>query len=294
MVQQKIVDRHPGSSPMSVSSTSPDQSMSTSVSTSSFTSTRTVTSHATSMSSCSSPPKTKSSSGLKKETPQDGPETSAMAVRKKNKFTKLLRRLYWNSVEFKYVKVAQLVCGVYILVATFTYVGRLGVFGGARDPASGFIIDPNSTQNTSDGIIEFYHARTSTTYTRAIVALTRSQMILLALSRFSGFFMYPAIVLVFWSKFRAMQTSLANTPFGIFCISDTHRLHVYCGWVIFIDGCLHTICHLTRWALQGNLNLLLDSRSGLTGLIVIVCTVMIVLPMSLLKHVIKFEIRKYM
>jgi hypothetical protein len=61
----------------------------------------------------------------------------------------------WRRVEFKYVKVAQVLCGIYILTVTFTFAGQLGVFGGARDPATGYIIDPNSTENTQNGIIEF-------------------------------------------------------------------------------------------------------------------------------------------
>ena len=127
-------------------------------------------------------------------------------------------------MEFKYIKLAQLLCGVYILVVTFSYQGALGVFGGARDPESGYIIDTASATNTANGIIEFT-ARNGETYTRAIVAETTLQMVLLGLSRFSGFFMYPAIALVFWTKCRALQTFIARTPFCVFTTPDTHHLH---------------------------------------------------------------------
>jgi len=176
------------------------------------------------------------------------------------------------------------------------------VFGGTRDPNSGFIIDSSSTSNTNNGIIEYvnplFNSNTDSSnkviVSRAIVAETTAQMVLLGLSRFSGYFMYPAIVCVFWTKLRATQAFVDKTPFRVFCIQDTHRLHVYCGWVIFIDGCLHTIFHLTRWALQENLrNLLTTHQSGITGLIVIVSTFAIVLPMTLFKHKMKFEIRKF-
>jgi len=107
--------------------------------------------------------------------------------------------------------------------------------------------------------------------------------------------MYPAIVCVFWTKLRGTQSFIDKTPLRVFCIQDSHKLHVYCGWVIFIDGCFHTACHLTRWILQKNaIRLLLYHQSGITGLIVILSTLIIVLPMtSIFKKYLKFEMRKY-
>ena len=66
-----------------------------------------------------------------------------------------IKRLFENNIEFKYLKLIQLICGIYILAVTFTYSGSLGVFGGTRDPNSGFIIDSSSTSNTNNGIIEY-------------------------------------------------------------------------------------------------------------------------------------------
>ena len=106
--------------------------------------------------------------------------------------------------------------------------------------------------------------------------------------------MYPAIVCVFWTKFRATQAFIDKTPLRVFCNQDTHRLHVYCGWVIVIDSCLHAIFHLIRWSLQSNLKrLLFNHNSGITGSIVIISTFIIVIPMTVLKKQLKFEIRKY-
>jgi hypothetical protein len=106
--------------------------------------------------------------------------------------------------------------------------------------------------------------------------------------------MYPAIVCVFWTKLRAAQAFIDKTPLRVFCIQDTHRLHVYCGWTIFIDSCLHTIFHLIRWSIQNNLQqLLFHHTTGVTGLIVIISTFIIVIPMTVLKNQFKFEIRKY-
>ena len=206
------------------------------------------------------------------------------------RITSTIRR-FVSTIDFKYVKLCQLLCGVYILIVTFTYFDALGIFGGARDPISGYIIDPTSSENTKAGIIVYNHM--DKMISRAIVAESIPQMILLGISRFSAFFMYPATILVFWSKLRATQAIISKTPFSVFCIQDTHRLHRYCGWVIFIDGSLHTFCHLLRWALQKNLYLVFYHRSGLTGFIVILSTFIITVPMTFLKRQLTFEVRKY-
>ena len=104
---------------------------------------------------------------------------------------------------FKAVKLAQLLSGVYILTVTFTHLGQLGQFGGARDPVSGFIIDPASEENTNAGVLEWNGDL------RSVVAQTQTQMVLLGCSRFSSFFMYPALILVFLTKLRA--TGQENT-----------------------------------------------------------------------------------
>lgn len=212
-------------------------------------------------------------------------------------------RRFFTYMEFKYVKLAQLLCGVYILTVTFTYIGQLGIFGGARDPNSGgYIVDPISLNNTVNGIIEITRTSNSGsssghTFTRAVVASTRLQMVLLGLAAFTAFFMYPAIVLVFWTKCRALQSLLVRNKtrcLHVFCISDTHHLHSYCGWTILICSLLHTMFHFARWAVQGNLYLVFGSTSGITGVIVIVSTLIVVLPMTVLKRHLKFEVRKYL
>lgn len=99
-------------------------------------------------------------------------------------------KLFWKTMEFKNVKLTQLLCTVYIVIVSFSPVGSLGIFGGARVPGVG-IVDPINPQNTADGIITYdNHGRT---VTRAIVAEGVGQMLLIAVSRFCAFFMYPCI-----------------------------------------------------------------------------------------------------
>ena len=187
---------------------------------------------------------------------------------------------------FKAIKFAQLLCGIYILVVTFTTVGQLGPFGGARDPESGIIIDSTSEGNTAAGVVLWNDDL------RAIVAGTHAEMVLVGISRFSGFFMYPCLILVFLTKFRATGAFLSGSLFNMFLYQDMHRLHVYCGWVILFDSFVHTACHLSRWAHQGNLYLLFQHTSGITGFIVILSTFLICLPMMIWKDRIKYELRK--
>jgi hypothetical protein len=98
-----------------------------------------------------------------------------------------IRKFLYNNIEFKWLKFIQILCGIYILIVTFTYSGTLGVFGvGARDRKTGFIIDPNHDVNTRNGIIECYanpvFDGNSATVPRAIVASSSAQMVLLGLS----------------------------------------------------------------------------------------------------------------
>jgi ferric-chelate reductase len=85
---------------------------------------------------------------------------------------------------------------------------------------------------------------------------------------------------------------ISHTPLSLFTYDDLHELHVYCGWVILIDGVLHTMFHIFRWANQGNLNLLFEQFSGISGVIIIISTLLVCVPMIFLKKHLTYEIRK--
>jgi hypothetical protein len=103
---------------------------------------------------------------------------------------------------------------------------------------------------------------------RSIVATSTFQLVCLSIARVTAFYMYPCLVLVYISKLRATANLIKQTPFGMFVYDDWHDLHVYCGWSIFINSILHTIFHLIRYADQGNLELCVTNRAGLSGVIV--------------------------
>lgn len=208
------------------------------------------------------------------------------------------------------VELASILCGVYALTVTFSYLGTLHVFGGVRNPLTTYISDCGTTdiEKCPTGLAGVYkytsflykYGFTSKkiTVVRQVVAYNDLQMVLLGISRFSGFSLYPWIIMVFFTKLRATYAFLSRTPIGEFLIQDTHELHVFAGWYIFFDSMVHTVCHCLRWADQGNINLLWSSPfnsnpSGISGLLVFIAGFIIVVPMTFLKKRIKYEIRKY-
>ncbi|KAL7475304.1 hypothetical protein ACHAW6_001225 [Cyclotella cf. meneghiniana] len=104
--------------------------------------------------------------------------------------------------------------------------------------------------------------------------------------------------MVFFTKMRGTMAFLSRTPISEYLIQDTHNLHVAAGWYILFDSLVHTLCHCLRWLDQGNLQLLWETPlgsnpSGRTGVFVLASTVIIVLPMTVFKKRINFEMRKY-
>lgn len=89
-----------------------------------------------------------------------------------------------------------------------------------------------------------------------------------------------------------MTTYLSKTPLAMYMYQDSHELHVYCGWTILVCSTIHVICHVTRWAVQQNLELLTSHISGTTGLVIFSTCLLICLPMTWLRQKLRFEWRK--
>lgn len=203
------------------------------------------------------------------------------------------------------VELVAILCGTYVLIVTFPEVGALGFFGGVRNPETGTIAGcALPCDATVAGIYNYttflYPSITSTPHVvvRQVVAWNSYQEVLLGISRFSGFSLYPWITMVFITKMRGTMAFLSRTPINEYLIQDTHNLHVTAGWYILFDSLIHTLCHCLRWLDQGNLGLLWESPlgsnpSGKTGVIVLASTFIIVIPMTVCKKHINFEMRKY-
>ncbi|KAL7529340.1 hypothetical protein ACHAXR_006228, partial [Thalassiosira sp. AJA248-18] len=184
---------------------------------------------------------------------------------------------------YRKIMLAQMACIIYILVLTFS-VPPIGI----RDPVSGNVIDQNSIQNTSDGVIYVNGAY------QPIVAIGTFQKLCLAISRMSAFSMYPMLVAVFITKMKAIQTFLSNTPLSMYLgiVKEHHDFHVMAGSYIAFNVWIHTAFHLMRWLSQGNIRLLWTSAAGISGLIAVIATPLIALPMIYCKKTLRYELRK--
>ena len=120
-------------------------------------------------------------------------------------------------------------------------------------------------------------------------------MVLLATSRGSAYFCYPLIVLVFLSKCNNLRTHLQRTFLSLFIpFHDLHHLHAVGGWIVAVCVAVHGIAHTARWALQGNLGFFGTHVTGTTGLMSLLLTPLIALPMhsARLRKELRWELRK--
>ncbi|KAL3930514.1 MAG: hypothetical protein SGBAC_011732 [Bacillariaceae sp.] len=185
---------------------------------------------------------------------------------------------------FKWLKLTQLIFATYIGILTFV---DMGPPGGLRDTETGLILDKESPERTAKGLTLVNGTE------RAIVAATLTQVAYMGVARISAWLMYPTLMMVFFTKFRATIAFLSSTPIGMYMHSDSHEVHVYCGWSILILASIHTLAHLLRWAEQGNLSLVFNHFSGLTGFLIITSCLLICIPMTFLRKRINFEVRKF-
>ena len=85
----------------------------------------------------------------------------------------------------------------------------------------------------------------------------------------------------------------AGTIIGFYVpLELMHVSHRFSGLLLFSSALVHTIAHVIRWGVRGEL-LLLTERAGLSGVFAMLFMTAVVLPMLLprLKHAIAFESR---
>lgn len=73
---------------------------------------------------------------------------------------------------------------------------------------------------------------------RPVIADSAFQIVCLAVARPMAYFMYPSLITVFVTKFCATMELIAQSTIGIFTYNDLHELHVWCGWVCMMGGCI--------------------------------------------------------
>lgn len=197
----------------------------------------------------------------------------------------ICNRMFRN---YRALKILSILLAIYIAIWSYAPIGTFGTTGGFVNITVGYVIDGASEERTDRGVILTKGSL------RAIVADSPLQMVCLGITRASAFFMYPALVMVFITKFRATLEVIMKSGFSIMAYQDAHELHVYCGYVILFDGVLHTIFHIVRWADQGNLYLLFDHFSGISGFILFITLLLICIPMGFdaVRMKMSYEVRK--
>ena len=190
-----------------------------------------------------------------------------------------LRNSISEGFQFWSVTAVQLLGVLYILAVTF-----MPRPFGLADPVTGLVVD--GTNSAASGILVYNGVD------RPIVAADTLQMVCLGLSRTAAAASLPVLVLAFFSKCKATLNFLSGTRVNMYMFQDMHRLHSFCGHFLVYEALIHVVLHLVRWAEQGNISLLWTHRTGLSGLVVIVVTPLITLPMVYFKKRIPYEIRK--
>ena len=120
-------------------------------------------------------------------------------------------------------------------------------------------------------------------------------MVFLTIARSTAWFDYPLYMLLFLSKAHNLNNFLQRTALRCWInFSDSHRVHSLFGAVVGIESVSHSFFHLLRWVRRKNdIKLLWTTRTGITGLIAILLTPFITLPMTpYLKKRMSYEWRK--
>ncbi len=128
-----------------------------------------------------------------------------------------------------------------------------------------------------------------------ICAPNRYSIVFLTLARCSAFFDYPLYMMMFLSKCHNINNICRRTVLREWIeFSDMHKVHRLFGVVVGIETMSHSFFHLLRWGLNGDISLLWENKTGVTGLIAGIITPLVCWPMyaPVLKQNMKFELRK--
>ena len=139
----------------------------------------------------------------------------------------------------------------------------------------------NSTDNSTDSNSTDGGGRWGLCPRETVCAEEWYTLALLAVSRSSAYLNYPLMMLLFLSKANHLRTLLQQTYLSIYIpFYDLHAIHTLAGHIVALDYALHSVCHMVRWALQGNARLLLTHPTGVSGLICFVLIPIITVPLS--------------
>ena len=132
---------------------------------------------------------------------------------------------------------------------------------------------------------------------KTVCATEWHEVVFLAFARASAYFDYPMYLLLFVSKCHNLRGAMYRTHLKeILPLSDVHHLHVFAGAVVSVEVIWHSFWHFARWASGGDARFLVDTQTGVTGVIALLVTPLICYPMMFhrARRAISFEYRKAM
>jgi len=122
----------------------------------------------------------------------------------------------------------------------------------------------------------------------SICSVGIAQIVSIAIARLTAFSSYVTLALVFVTKMHSAHNFLSSTLMREFVpFEDMHHFHSTIGVAYGILALMHTIAHLVRWGLRGELLFLVTSRAGLSGVLGMITMTIVVLSMTFAK---KFKI----
>ena len=102
-------------------------------------------------------------------------------------------------------------------------------------------------------------------------------LVFFALSQGSCYFDYPLYMLLFISKDHNLCGALQRTYISEFLpLHNLHHIHTFAGKVVGFEVISHLFWHLLRWGLAGDIRLLWTHVTGVTGLVSLLVTPLIV------------------
>ena len=107
------------------------------------------------------------------------------------------------------------------------------------------------------------------------------QIVLIGISRLTAFASYVFMGHTFLSKMHCTIHALSTTYLGtLIPFPRLHNVHKMTGRWYGGLILVHTITHIIRWIIRRDMSLLIDTHVGISGLVGVVCIVMIITIMS--------------
>ena len=106
------------------------------------------------------------------------------------------------------------------------------------------------------------------------------QIFLVAISRLTAFASYVLMGQTFLSKMHCTIHALSTSYAGsVVPLAKLHNVHKNAGMWYTLLAVVHTITHMIRWAIRGDLQLIYTSN-GISGVVGVVCIILIIVSMT--------------